>query len=101
MLAGAAGMVPAGVSPWDCSHALWLLPVGLSASLGQWCMTRAYSHSATLVVASLQYCGLVFGALYGVTLLDEHIPLMGMGRHGSHPGQRHRRHGAARARGVR
>jgi drug/metabolite transporter (DMT)-like permease len=76
-IAGLVGMVPAGVSPWDWSHALWLLPVGLFASLGQWCMTRAYSHGATLVVASLQYCGLVFGALYGVVLFDEHIPLLG------------------------
>jgi drug/metabolite transporter (DMT)-like permease len=76
-VAGAAGMAATGVSAWNWSHALWLLPVGLLASLGQWCMTRAYSHGATLVVASLQYCGLVFGALYGLVLFDENIPTSG------------------------
>ena len=72
-LAGAVGMAVTGVSDWDWGHALWLLPVGLLASLGQWCMTRAYSHGATLVVANLQYSGLVFGAGYGVWLFDESI----------------------------
>ncbi len=72
-LAGAIGMAFTGVSDWDWGHALWLLPVGLLASLGQWCMTRAYSHGATLVVANLQYSGLVFGAGYGVWLFDEAI----------------------------
>src|SRR6187402_674393 len=38
------------------------------ASLGQWCMTRAYSHGATLLVANLQYSGIVFGALYSLLL---------------------------------
>lgn len=76
-IAGGLGMAVVGVSPWNWSHALWLLPVGLLASLGQWCMTRAYSHGATLVVASLQYCGLVFGALYGLVLFDENIPPSG------------------------
>ncbi|RYY97580.1 MAG: DMT family transporter [Comamonadaceae bacterium] len=76
-LAGAAGMAVTGVSPWDWTHAAWLLPVGLLASLGQWCMTRAYSHGATLVVASLQYSGIVFGAFYGVLLFDDAITPMG------------------------
>lgn len=67
-VAGAIGMAVAGISPWDWQHALWLLPVGILASLGQLCMTRAYSHGATLVVASLQYFGIVFGAIYSVTL---------------------------------
>jgi len=76
-LAGALGMAVLGISDWNWRHAAWLLPVGLFASLGQWCMTRAYSHGATLVVASLQYSGLVFGALYGVVLFGETIPPMG------------------------
>jgi len=76
-VAGGIGMPVEGVSPWDWQHALWLLPVGLLASLGQLCMTRAYSHGATLVVASLQYFGIVFGAIYSVTLFGDRIPLMG------------------------
>lgn len=78
-VAGGAGMVVEGISPWNWLHALWLLPVGLLASLGQLCMTRAYSHGATLVVASLQYSGIVFGAIYSVTLFGDRIPLAGWG----------------------
>ena len=76
-VAGAAGMLVTGVSPWDWQHALWLLPMALLASLGQWCMTRAYSHGATLVVANLQYSGIVFGALYSLLLFGDDIPLYG------------------------
>ena len=76
-LAGAGGMAISGVSHWDWLHALWLLPVGLLASLGQLCMTRAYSHGATLVVANLQYSGIVFGALYSLLLFGDHIPPLG------------------------
>jgi drug/metabolite transporter (DMT)-like permease len=72
-VAGGIGMGVTGTSPWDWAHALWLLPVGLLAAFGQLCMTRAYSHGATLVVANLQYSGIVFGALYSVLLFDEHL----------------------------
>jgi drug/metabolite transporter (DMT)-like permease len=76
-LAGALGMAVVGVSPWQWPQALWLLPVGLLASLGQLCMTRAFSHGATLVVACLQYSGIVFGALFGLLLFGDDIPLAG------------------------
>lgn len=76
-LAGGLGMLVTGVSPWDWGHALWLLPMALLASLGQWCMTRAYSHGATLLVANLQYSGIVFGALYSLALFGDAIPLVG------------------------
>ena len=76
-VAGAAGMVITGLSPWDWSHALWLLPVGVLAALGQLCMTRAFSQGATLVVANLQYAGIVFGALYSVLLFGDVIPPLG------------------------
>jgi S-adenosylmethionine uptake transporter len=66
-----------GVSEWDWLHALWLLPVGVMASLGQLCMTRAYSRGATLVVANLQYSGIVFGALFSLLLFGDSIPLAG------------------------
>jgi len=72
-LAGAVGLAATGVSPWDWQHALWLLPMALLASAGQWCMTRAYSHGATLVVANLQYSGIVFGALYSLLLFGDRL----------------------------
>jgi drug/metabolite transporter (DMT)-like permease len=76
-VAGAIAMPMMGVSAWSWTHAAWLVPVGLLASLGQWCMTRAYSHGATLVVASLQYSGIVFGAFYSVVLFGDSIAPMG------------------------
>ncbi|MBE7940831.1 MULTISPECIES: DMT family transporter [Ramlibacter] len=69
--------ITGGISAWSWPHALWLLPVGLFASLGQLCMTRAYSRGATLVVASFQYSGIVFGAIYGVLLFGDSLPLTG------------------------
>jgi S-adenosylmethionine uptake transporter len=40
-------------------------------------MTNAYSRGSTLVVANLQYSGIVFGALFGLVLFGDQIPLMG------------------------
>jgi len=51
--------------------------VGVLASMGQLCMTRAYAKGATLVVANLQYSGIVFGAIYSVVLFGDTIPLVG------------------------
>lgn len=76
-VAGGLGMLAADVSSLNSAEALWLLPMGLLASLGQLCMTRAYSQGATLVVANLQYTGIVFGAIYSVLLFGEHIPPAG------------------------
>ncbi len=76
-LAGGAVMVFDGVSPWDWQQAIWLLPVGVFASLGQLCLTRAYSQGATLVVANLQYSGIVFAALYSLLLFGDDIAWMG------------------------
>jgi drug/metabolite transporter (DMT)-like permease len=79
-VAGAIGMFFEGmssISQWDWRHALWLLPVGLLAAVGQLCITRAYSQGATLVVASLQYFGIVFGAIYSVTLFGDTLPPLG------------------------
>lgn len=77
VLAGAAATFVTGASPWLWPSALWLIPVGVLASLGQLCMTRAYAHGATLVVANLQYSGIVFGAMYSVALFGDHIVPLG------------------------
>lgn len=75
--AGALGMLFLGASPLTWPSALWLLPLGLFATLGQLCMTRAYSRGATLVVANLQYSGIVFGVIYGVLLFGDQITVAG------------------------
>ena len=80
-IAGALGMVVVGVSPWAWQHGLWLLPMGLLASLGQLCMTKSYSmssnHGGTLMVANLQYSGIVFSAIFSMVLFGDQIPLLG------------------------
>jgi S-adenosylmethionine uptake transporter len=76
-LAGALIMATLGASPWRWDLGIWLLPMGVLATLGQWCMTRAYRHGATLVVVNLQYSGIIFGALYGLLLFGDQIPLIG------------------------
>jgi S-adenosylmethionine uptake transporter len=77
VLAGLLGMVFVGATPWSWPSALWLLPIGLLAVFGQLCMTRAYASGATLVVANLQYSGIVFAAIYSVTIFGDQLPLMG------------------------
>jgi S-adenosylmethionine uptake transporter len=77
ILAGLVGMGFMGTSKWHWDNAIWLVPVGVFASLGQLCLTRAYSHGATLVVANLQYSGIVFAALYSLLLFGDDIPLIG------------------------
>lgn len=80
-VAGALGMAVVGVTPWNWQHALWLPPIGILASLGQLAMTKAYSmsenHGGTLMVANLQYSGIVFAALYSLIVFGDNIPLIG------------------------
>ena len=76
-LAGAAATCITGWHDLNTPGAWWLLPVGLLAVLGQLCLTRAYTRSATMLVANLQYSGIVFAALYGVALFGEYLPLTG------------------------
>jgi S-adenosylmethionine uptake transporter len=40
-------------------------------------MTRAYSRGSTLLVANLQYSGIVFAAFYSLVLFGDQIPLIG------------------------
>jgi S-adenosylmethionine uptake transporter len=77
VLAGALGMVFVGTSAWHWPSALWLLPIGLLAVFGQLCMTRAYASGATLVVANLQYSGIVFAGIYSLTIFGDQLPLIG------------------------
>ena len=76
-LGGGIGVMFTGLSEWNWEAAVWLLPIGVLASMGQWCMTRAYSQGPTLVAANLQYSGIVFAALYSLLLFGDQIPLLG------------------------
>ena len=80
-VAGGGAMVFTGTSPWPGWNALWLLPIGILAAGGQLCMTRAYASAktqrGTLVVANLQYSGIVFAGLYSVLLFGDRIPPIG------------------------
>lgn len=80
-VAGALGMLVMGMTPWNWEHALWLPPLGILASLGQLTMTKSYSmsenHGGTLMVANLQYSGIVFAAIYSLILFGDNIPLIG------------------------
>jgi S-adenosylmethionine uptake transporter len=72
-LFGAASMAVLGASALTWAHSLWLLPMGALATVGQWCMTRAYRRGSTLVVANLQYSGIVFAALYSLLLFGDEL----------------------------
>lgn len=80
LVASVQGFTAFSQVPWRIS--IWLLPIGVMASLGQWCMTRAYSRGPTLLVANLQYTGVIFGSAYSLWLFDDQIAWMswlGMG----------------------
>ena len=77
---GSVGMLFTNITPWAAvrwQDAAWVVPIGVLASLGQWCMTRAYRKGATLVVASMQYSGIVFAVIYSLVLFGDHIAPMG------------------------
>ena len=80
-VAGGIGTLVVGASSWEWPSALWLLPIGLLAALGQLFMTRAYASAKTqgamLTVASLQYSGIVFGAVYSLLLFGDKISGLG------------------------
>jgi len=77
VLVGALGMGVVGVNAWHWPGAIWLFPIGMLAVLGQLCMTRAYASGHTLVVANLQYSGIVFAGIYSLTIFGDQLPFIG------------------------
>jgi S-adenosylmethionine uptake transporter len=78
LLAGVAGnYVFAGDRPavWHPIHSvnggLLLLGIGVCATSAQVAMTRAYRLGKTLVVANLQYSGIVFSSIWGVLVFGD------------------------------
>jgi len=74
---GAFAMLLTGTSEWFWPQAGWLLPMGVLAALGQWCMSRAYNEGANMLIANLQYSGIVFSAFFGIFLFGDQIPWIG------------------------
>ncbi len=64
-------------------HALsgrdWLLlaTIGLTATIAQMAMTRAYRLGAMLVTANLQYTGIVFSSLWGILIWGDRLDTWG------------------------
>jgi drug/metabolite transporter (DMT)-like permease len=79
---GAAWMAVAGFHRPQTSDWPWLVGIGVTATLAQLALTRAYHRGRTLTVGSLAYATVGFSALYGVLLFGERLPLpawIGMG----------------------
>jgi S-adenosylmethionine uptake transporter len=66
-----------GFSGHTVSGAALLLAIGVTATLAQLAMTRAYGAGRTLLTANLQYSAIVFASILGVTLFADRIPLIG------------------------
>jgi S-adenosylmethionine uptake transporter len=54
-----------------------LLGVGVSATVAQMAMTRAYHLGKTLVSANLQYSGIVFSSIWGILIWGDVLNWMG------------------------
>lgn len=75
MVAGAATMLWSGASAHDALGPLWLVAVGVLATVAQMLMTRAYAIGRPLSNASLQYLGIAFAFVYGVLLFGDPVTL--------------------------
>ena len=56
---------------------LLLVAIGLTATIAQIAMTRAYRLGAMLVTANLQYTGIVFSSIWGMLIWGDHLTLSG------------------------
>lgn len=83
-----ATAISAVLASWDGWQALtwhsmaYVLGIGLTATMAQLCLTRAYQVGRKLVVASLSYLTVVFSTLVGVWWLGDALhwqELVGMG----------------------
>ncbi len=73
---GGAWMAVAGYHRPQAGDWPWLVGIGVTATLAQLALTRAYHRGRTLIVGSLAYTTVGFSALYGVVLFGEHLPPM-------------------------
>ena len=73
-LGGGMWMLLVGFKRPELADLPVLIGIGISATLAQLALTRAYHRGRTLTVGALAYSTVVFSALYGVLLFDEQLP---------------------------
>lgn len=73
-LGGAAWMAVAGFHTPQAADWPWLVGIGVTATLAQLALTRAYHRGRTLTVGALAYTTVGFSAIYGVVLFGEQLP---------------------------
>jgi len=79
---GGAWMAVAGFHRPQPGDWPWLIGIGVTATLAQLALTRAYHRGRTLTVGALAYTTVGFAAVYDVLLFGERLPLpawIGMG----------------------
>jgi S-adenosylmethionine uptake transporter len=70
----ASGIAGSGAAAWHAHTPrgiALLVGVGISATVAQIAMTRAYRLGKTLVTANLQYTGIVFSSFWGIVLWND------------------------------
>lgn len=77
LMLGLAGTLITGFTAHTAHGAALLLAIGVSATLAQLAMTRAYGAGRTLLTANLQYSAIVFASVIGVAVFADSIPLIG------------------------
>jgi drug/metabolite transporter (DMT)-like permease len=75
-IGGGAWMAVAGFHRPQPADWPWLVGIGVTATVAQLALTRAYHRGRTLTVGSLAYTTVGFSALYGVLLFGERLPLL-------------------------
>ncbi|RJG07143.1 DMT family transporter [Noviherbaspirillum cavernae] len=61
----------------DAKGLALLLAIGVTATIAQMAMTRAYRIGKTLVTANLQYTGIVFSAVWGIVIWGDLLDWLG------------------------
>lgn len=76
-----AGGLGGGTSATWSAHSgkgiVLLLSIGVTATVAQIAMTRAYRLGSTLVTANLQYTGIVFSSVWGILVWGDVLSLTG------------------------
>ncbi len=77
-LCGLALALPAGLTRHTPAGLAELAGVGVSATLAQLAMTRAYGRGPALLTANLQFSAIVFAALLGDWVFADRLPAAGI-----------------------
>jgi drug/metabolite transporter (DMT)-like permease len=76
-LACGAWMIVAGARPVTMASAPLLAGIGITATLAQLALTRAYARGKTLLASNLAYATVLLSALLGLALWGETLPAIG------------------------